>query len=105
MFCEISRPGRSLLKKLLERDIEKYFVKRVKEAGGEIRKLKWIGRSSAPDRIVCFPGVCSFLVELKRPGKVPTDAQAREIARINKAGGSALFINSKEGVDAFIEAL
>lgn len=38
-----------------ERDIEKQLVKRVKELGGEVRKVQWAGRNSAPDRIVMLP--------------------------------------------------
>jgi len=35
-----------------ESDIEAHLVKRVKELGGEVRKVKWIGRNGAPDRLV-----------------------------------------------------
>ena len=38
-----------------ERDIEAYLIARVKELGGETRKVKWIGRNSAPDRLVMLP--------------------------------------------------
>lgn len=38
-----------------EHDIEAYLVKRVEELGGEIRKVKWIGRRNAPDRVVMLP--------------------------------------------------
>lgn len=38
-----------------ERDIEAYMVKRVKAMGGEVRKVKWIGRRGAPDRLVMLP--------------------------------------------------
>lgn len=38
-----------------ERDIEKHLVQRVKEMGGEVRKVKWIGRRGAPDRLVMLP--------------------------------------------------
>jgi hypothetical protein len=60
-----------------ERDIEAYLVKRVKAMGGEVRKVKWIGRNFAPDRLVVLPdpgpgpgsGVFnnSWWVELKAP--------------------------------------
>ena len=39
------------MKQLRERDIEAYLVKRVKALGGEVRKVQWIGRRAAPDRI------------------------------------------------------
>lgn len=35
-----------------ESDIEKHLVNRVVELGGEVRKVKWLGRRGAPDRLV-----------------------------------------------------
>lgn len=35
-----------------ESQIEKHLVKRVKELGGECRKVRFIGRRGAPDRLV-----------------------------------------------------
>ena len=35
--------------------IEQYLVDRVKALGGEVRKVKWIGRRGAPDRLVMLP--------------------------------------------------
>lgn len=40
-----------------ERDIEKYLVERVKALGGEVRKVQWVGRKSAPDRLVMLPAI------------------------------------------------
>ena len=39
----------------LEAKIEKYLCDRVKMLGGEVRKVKWIGRRGAPDRLVMLP--------------------------------------------------
>lgn len=51
-----------------ESDIEKYLVARVKALGGEVRKVKWIGRRGAPDRIVMLParGKCPTAAEVLR---------------------------------------
>lgn len=38
-----------------EAKIEAYLVKQVKALGGEVRKVKWIGRRGAPDRLVMLP--------------------------------------------------
>lgn len=38
-----------------ERDVEQYLVEQVKAKGGEVRKVKWIGRNGAPDRLVLLP--------------------------------------------------
>lgn len=40
-----------------EAKIEKYLVKQVKTLGGEVRKVKWLGRRGAPDRLVMLPVV------------------------------------------------
>ena len=42
---------------MLERDIERHLVKRVKELGGEVRKVVWSGHKGAPDRLVMLPPV------------------------------------------------
>lgn len=99
-----------------ERDIEAYLVKRVKELGGEVRKVKWIGRSGAPDRLVMLPewkegntwmpcGLALW-IELKAPGKLATfpanaheRAQHREHERMRAMGQRVVVIDSIEGVD------
>lgn len=85
-----------------EHDIEDYLVKRVKASGGEVRKVEWIGRKSAPDRVVMLPsfvGGNTIWVELKRPGKGATPAQAREHARMRAVGQQVWVINSFAGAD------
>ena len=93
-----------MTKPVRERDIEAYLVKQVKAAGGEIRKVKWIGRRGAPDRRVMMPGRCCW-VELKRPGLDATDNQAREHARMRSQGETVLVIDSAIAVDLFMEGL
>lgn len=76
-----------------ERDIEEYLCARVRAMGGEVRKVRWVGRNSAPDRRVMLPGRCCW-VELKAPGKVPTRAQLREHARMRAAGERVEVVDS-----------
>lgn len=61
-----------------ESKIEKALVKRVREAGGEIRKVTWVGRRGAPDRLVMLPGRNPVLVELKAPKGRLSKVQQRE---------------------------
>ena len=104
-----------------ESQIEKALVHRVKLLGGEVRKVAWIGRRGAPDRLLMLPAevVLSLpgyqqtymlgadprvawqhpLVELKRPGKDAEDHQAREHARLRAAGFVVLVIDSLEALD------
>ena len=92
-----------------ERKVEEHLVKRVKALGGEVRKVGWIGRANAPDRLVLLPeplnGAANELwqqhpfVELKRPTKGATAAQAREHERLRAAGFVVLVLNSIEAID------
>ena len=86
-----------------ERDIEAYFVKRVKEAGGLQRKFVSPGHRGVPDRIAFFPMGRFYMVEFKAPGKGPDDHQAREIDRLFKVGFEVWVISDFEWVDVFIE--
>ena len=97
-----------------ERDIEKHLVQRVKELGGEIRKVKWLGRRGAPDRVVMLPAVkgltppwwvnTSIWVELKAPGVAPEPHQLREHKRMRAMGQRVVVIDSIEGVEALLVA-
>ena len=92
--------------------IEKHLVKRVKELGGEVRKVQWIGRRGAPDRLVMLPRgrastgrftTCSTIwVELKAPGKKAEPHQVREHARMQKMGQIVVVIDSLEGVEELL---
>jgi hypothetical protein len=88
-----------------ESEIEKYLVKRVKELGGEVRKVKWIGRRGAPDRLVMMPlrewdTETTIWVELKATGKTAEPHQLREHKRMRDMGQYVVVIDSKEGVDS-----
>jgi hypothetical protein len=106
---------------MLERDVEKYLVKRVEELGGEIRKVKWVGRSKAPDRLVMLPPLehngknfkwrksRTYWVELKKPGGLATfpknaheRGQQREHERMRAVGQRVVVIDSIEGVDGLL---
>lgn len=81
-----------------ESTIENYLVERVKQIGGEVRKVKWIGRRGAPDRLVMLLGV-SVWVELKAPGQEAEPHQLREHERMRAMGQKVEVIDSIAGVD------
>ena len=83
-----------------EKVIEDYLVKKVRALGGEVRKLRWIGRNGAPDRVVMLPGLLLW-IELKQPGEKPSPAQAREFERMRNMGQVVTVIDSLELVDEF----
>jgi hypothetical protein len=90
-----------------ESDIEKYLVKRVKEMGGEVRKVQWIGRNGAPDRLVMLPPRDyqenpTIWVELKAPGQKPRPNQLREHEKMRAMGQRVMVIDSIEGVEELL---
>lgn len=90
--------------------IEDYLVERVKAKGGEVRKVKWIGRRGAPDRLVMLPAKLhepsgyffprpAIWIELKAPGEKAKPHQVREHERMRRMGQCVVVIDSIEGVD------
>lgn len=102
-----------------ERQIEARLVKRVEDLGGEVRKVAWIGRKGAPDRLVMLPPVLrdfsgdivsTIWVELKAPGKAakfPSSpherAQHREHERMRKMGQRVEVIDSYEQIEELLK--
>lgn len=111
-----------------ESDIEDYLVKRVKELGGEVRKVRWIGRRGAPDRLVMLPPLripprhvdatvtateireamaavlagaqpTTIWAELKAPGEKAKPHQVREHERMRRMGQQVEVVDSFERVD------
>lgn len=101
-----------------ESEIEAHLVKRVKELGGECRKVKWIGRTGAPDRLVMLPVRSGNMdvkkcferlqetttwVELKAPGQKAKPHQLREHERMRAMGQRVVVIDSIEGVEELLK--
>jgi hypothetical protein len=105
-----------------EADIEKHLVRRTIALGGEVRKVQWIGRVGAPDRLVMLPPrpagfeqdhalqlrripavpARTIWVELKAPGIKPESHQVREHARLKAMGQHVVVIDSIEGVEELL---
>lgn len=86
-----------------ERDIERHLVARVKALGGEVRKVKWIGRRGAPDRLVLLRPARQIWIELKAPGVKPEAHQLREHDRMRAFGLDVRVIDSIEGIDHVLD--
>jgi VRR-NUC domain. len=95
-----------------EADIERHLVARVKGLGGEVRKVRWIGRNGAPDRLVMLPYEkvifnTAIWVELKNPRHHPKTfpadarerAQYREHQRMRAMGQRVEVIGTIEQVE------
>jgi hypothetical protein len=85
-----------------ERDIENYLVKRVKALGGEVRKVNWVNRRGAPDRLVMLPDK-AFWVEVKAPGVAAEPHQLREHTRMREMGQVVFLVDSYDIVESICE--
>lgn len=95
-----------------ESDVEKYLEKVVKSLGGETRKVKWIGRPHAPDRVVMLPfrggsidEGSTIWVELKQPKKGARAGQLREHARMRRFGQNVVVLDSIGAIDKWASEL
>lgn len=85
---------------------ERYIEKRVtdyavKKLGWLSRKLQWIGRHGAPDRVFIRFGKLVF-IEFKQFKKKPTEHQRLEHERLRAAGMDVYVIDSIEaGIELF----
>ena len=86
---------------VLESYIEKKILAWAKLRGWFARKLQWIGRAGAPDRLFVKAGRLVFM-ELKAEGKKPTEIQDREITRLREAGAE---VHVVDNIDAGIRIL
>ncbi len=97
-----------------EAKIENYLVTRCEAAGALVRKLSYVGRRGASDRMVVwgerylpgdsFPHATEIdFVELKAFGKKPDPHQEREHQRLRDLGANVYVIDSKEAVDRYVK--
>lgn len=85
-----------------EKYIESYLREKIKEIGG--KAYKWVspGNAGVPDRLVCLRGKM-IPVELKAPGKKPTELQLKKHAELRKLGIEVRVIDTKKKVDEFLK--
>jgi hypothetical protein len=91
----------------------------VKSLGGEVRKVVWVGRKNAPDRLVMLPEIRfgggttvpaqTVWVELKNPKTIVTfpanaheRAQAREHERMRRLGQRVEVIGTIEQIEELL---
>lgn len=86
-----------------EREVKAYFLKRAKEHGCLVRKVRWENRNCAFDWLLLYPAYLALaprFVELKRPGGKPTFAQDIEHAALARHGAWITVASSLDEVDA-----
>lgn len=87
--------------RMLEKDVESALVRRVKALGGMCEKFTSPGRRSVPDRIVTLPNGKVIFVEVKAPGKKPSELQERDHQRRRALGCDVRVIDTMEAANAF----
>lgn len=76
------------------------MISQLLKIGVSTRKVKWIGRDGAPDRLILANG--GIWVELKAPGKKPRANQKIELEALTKAGMRSCVVDSIEQIDKLI---
>lgn len=90
---------------MLEKDIERYLVKKVRLAGGECYKWVCPGCTGVPDRIVTLPNATIIFVELKSPIGRSSPLQVVMATRLTSLGFDYRIIDSKEKVDDLLSRI
>ena len=86
----------------LERDIERYFMRRVAQIGGRAYKFVSPSNRGVSDRVVCLPDGTTHFIELKRPGGKLNELQRRFAIEMMTLGQNYDCLWSKEEVDKWI---
>lgn len=71
---------------MLEKEIERFLVDRIKALGGLCLKFESPGYTGVPDRMILLPGGCVSFVELKQPGKRERPRQVIVQKRLRELG-------------------
>ena len=86
----------------MEKDIEAYLVRKVKERGGMAYKFTSPAHRNIADHVVCLPGQTWF-VEVKAPGGRLTALQTLFGREMERLGQNYTVLWSKEEVDQWLE--
>ncbi len=89
----------------MEKDIEQYLRKKVKEAGGLALKLVCPGYTGVPDRLILFPEGRAYFAETKDTGEKPRKRQGRVHGILRDFGFTVFVPDSKAEVDRMMEVI
>lgn len=90
---------------MTEKEIEAYFVKRVKALGGYSYKFRSVTQRGVADRIACLPNGQTWFVELKKPSGRLSPLQEVFAEQMATARQHYAVLWSKEGVDSWAERI
>ncbi|MDO5018741.1 MAG: VRR-NUC domain-containing protein [Lagierella massiliensis] len=90
---------------MLEREIEKALVDKVKKRGGLCLKFISPSMTGIPDRIILLPKGKVGFVETKRPGAKPRPIQVKRIRDFRHLGFKVYVLDSKNDIDEVLRKI
>lgn len=87
---------------MTEKEIERYFCKRVKALGGYAYKFRSVTQVGVADRIACMPNGEAWFVELKQPNGRLSPLQVIFAEEMEKTQQHYDVLWSKDSVDAWL---
>ena len=87
----------------MEKQIEAYLVRRVRELGGVAYKFTSPAHRGVADRIVCMPDGSTWFVELKAPNGRLSPLQKHFASEMARLGQRYACLWSKKDVDQWIK--
>lgn len=90
---------------MLENEIEKALVNKVKIHGGLCLKFTSPSMTGIPDRIILLPKGKIGFVETKRPGGEPRPIQKKRIRQFKNLGFKVYVLDSKDNIDEIIKKI
>ena len=89
----------------MEKQIEAYLVRRVRELGGVAYKFTSPAHRGVADRIVCMPDGSTWFVELKAPGGRLSPLQKHFQSEMARLRQRYVCLWSKEDVDEWAKSI
>lgn len=89
---------------MLEKDIEKFLVREVKNLGGLCYKWVSPGNAGVPDRIVLLPNRPAMFVELKTDKGKLSKLQEVQVKKIRSVNDQVYILHGLEEVKEFIKS-
>jgi hypothetical protein len=90
---------------LSEKQIEKAFVKAVRQKGGIAPKFVSPGFDGMPDRLVLLPDGKTAFAEIKAPGKKPGPLQESRHELLRRLGYRVYVIDSMDEIGGVIDEI
>jgi hypothetical protein len=88
-----------------ESQVEAKIVAYARSKGCLVYKFSSPARRGVPDRIIIAPGGKVLFLEIKRPGKHPTELQMREMRLLREQGCNADWVSNAEDGKRWVDGL